>query len=85
MKMTSTMNTPPILGPSKFRMLPKELMTKARPEHHQKRLFIPVHAFEVLDFPVRVRPVESLVNGVCRGSVRLIRLLREGKARGCAA
>jgi hypothetical protein len=73
MKITRTMNTPPILGSTKFRMLPKKLMTKARPKHHQKRLFIPVHAFEVLYFPVPVRSVESLGNGVCRSNVRLIR------------
>lgn len=61
--MTSTMNTPPILGPSRFRMVPKKLMSKARPERHQKRLLIPVHAFEVLDFPVQVRRVH-IVNAV---------------------
>src|SRR4029077_4395761 len=43
MKMTSTINTPPILGPTRFRILSKKLMTKARAEHHQKRQFIPVH------------------------------------------
>jgi hypothetical protein len=74
MKMTSTMNTPPMLGPIKFRLLPKKLMTKTRPEHHQKRLFVPVHAFEVLDFPVLVRPVEARGNGVWDSSARLIRL-----------
>jgi hypothetical protein len=74
MKMTNTINAPPILRPIKFRMLPKKLMTKARREHHQKRLFIPVHAFEVLAFPVRVRRVESLGNGVCRSGARLNRL-----------
>ena len=83
--MTTTINTPRILGSTNFRMLPKKLMTKTRPEPHQRRLFIPVHAFEALDFPVRVRPVESLANGVCRSSARLIRLLREGKAGGCSA
>ena len=69
--MTITINTPPIMGLAKFRMLPKKLMTKARPEHHQKRLFIPVHTFEALDFPVRVRRVHC-ARGV-RSSGRLIR------------
>jgi hypothetical protein len=57
MEMTRTMNTRPILGRSKFRMLPKKFMIQARPEHHLKRLSIPIHAFEPLDFPVRVRRV----------------------------
>jgi hypothetical protein len=62
MKMADTMNAPPILGPTRLRMVPKKFMTEARPEHHEKRLFIHVHAFEILEFPVRVR--HAMVNEV---------------------
>jgi hypothetical protein len=82
--MTNTINTPPILGPIKFRMLPKKLTTKARPEHHQKRLFVPVYAFEVLDFPVRVPRIESLGNEMHRGMSDSF-AIKKVKPSGCYA
>jgi hypothetical protein len=48
-------------------------MTKTRSKHSRKRLFIALSEFEVLDFLVRVRPVESLGNKLCRTTVRVIR------------
>jgi hypothetical protein len=43
------------LGSAKFRSFPEKLMTKKQRTDHDKKLFIPLHTFEVLDFPVRVR------------------------------
>jgi len=37
-------------------------MTKSQRKDHHEKLFIPLHTFEVLDFPVRVRRMESLGN-----------------------
>lgn len=48
-------------------------MTKTRSKHSRKRLFIAISAFEILDFPVPVRPVESLGNKLCQTTVRVIR------------
>jgi len=66
------MSTPLFFGPTKLRMVPERLMTKAREEHHQNRLLIAIHTFELLNFPVRVRSIESLGIGMHRGGVRLI-------------
>jgi len=72
MKMTTMMDAPSFLNSRKFRSFPDK-SKKPRKDHH-KKLFIPVHTFEVLAFPVRVRPVESLGDAVHGGGVRIIRL-----------
>jgi hypothetical protein len=63
MKMTTTKDAPPILGSPRFRSFLEKLMATRQRKDHHKKLFIPLHTFEVLDFPVRVRLVESLGNG----------------------
>jgi hypothetical protein len=75
MKMTTTIDAPPALGSPKLRSFPEKLK-KERQDHH-KKLFISLHTFEVLNFPVRVRRVESPGVEAHRGSVRLIRLKTE--------
>jgi len=74
MKTTTTIDVPPILGSPQFRSFPEKLMTKKQRKDRHKKLFIPLHTFEVVDFPVRVRPVESLGDAVHGGGVRVIRL-----------
>jgi hypothetical protein len=74
MKMTTTIDAPPFLDSPKFRSFPEKLTTKKQRKDHPNKLFIPLHTFEVLDFPVRVRRVESLGNEMRRDGVRLIRL-----------
>jgi hypothetical protein len=73
----TNMNTPlemrPSLGSPSVRKLGRASMTRAGSKHSIKRLFIAVSAFEFLDFPVRVRSVESLGNKLCRTTVRVIR------------
>jgi hypothetical protein len=63
----------PSLGSPSVRKLSRALMTKARGKNSGKRIFITLSEFEVLDFPVRVRPVESLGKKLCRTTVRVIR------------
>jgi hypothetical protein len=73
MKMTITIDTPPILGSPKFRNFPKKLTTQKQRKDHHKKLFIPLLTFEALDFPVPVRRIEFPGDEVHRGGVRLIR------------
>ena len=47
--------------------------TKKQPKDHDRKLFIPLHTFEVIDFPVRMRRDESLGKGVYLRGGRLIR------------
>ena len=49
-------------------------MTTTRSKHRQKRLFIAISEFEILDFPVRVRRIEFLGNEVQRSRSPLIRI-----------
>lgn len=72
-KMTTMTNTPPVLGWTRFRSFPEKLTTKRQQKDHHKKLFIPLHTFEVLDFPVRMRRVECLCNEVHQGGVRFMR------------
>jgi len=65
-------------------MLPKKFMTKARSGHFEERLFIPVRAFEVLDFPVRVRRIESSGNE-CVRAMSASFTVKNGKPGGCYA
>jgi hypothetical protein len=84
MKTTTTIDLPPILRSPKFRSSPDKLTTRKQRKGHHKKLFIPLHTFEVLDFPVRVRHIESLGNEVHLGGVRLI-TIKKGKPNGCYA
>ena len=65
-------DTPPIWDSPKLGTFPERLMTKTRLESHRERLFIPVHTFEVLDFPVQVRLREYLGNEVASPERRYI-------------
>jgi len=69
-KITDTDRT---LGWRNYRIVGRRLMTPTRSKHSRKRLFITLSEFEILDFPVRVRLVESLGNELCRSTVRVIR------------
>ena len=73
MDMTTTLDMRPSLGSRRFRKFGRGLMTRTRNKHSGQRLFIAISAFDILDFPVRVRPVESLGNKLCLTTVRVIR------------
>jgi hypothetical protein len=69
--MTTTLDKRPGLGSRSFRKFGRGLMTKTRSKHSRKRLFVAISAFEILDFPVRVRLVESPGNKLCPATVRV--------------
>jgi hypothetical protein len=73
MKMTTTMDAPPIWDSREFRSFPQKLITKKQCKDHHKKLFIPLHTFEVHVFPVLVRRIESQGNEAHRAGVRLFR------------
>ena len=72
MKMTTTIDAPPFLNSRKFQTFPEKFTTKKQRKDHHRKLFIPLRTFEVVDFPVRVRRVESLGNEARGNGVRLI-------------
>ena len=84
MKMTTTIDAPPVLRSPTFRSFPEKLMTKKQRKDHHKKLFIPLHTFEVLDFPVRVRRIEPLETR-CIGAVSDSFAIKKGKPSGCYA
>ncbi len=59
-------------------------MTKKQRKDHHRKLFIPLHTFEVLDFPVRVRRIEPLETR-CIGAVSDSFAIKKGKPSGCYA
>lgn len=81
MKTTTTIDPPFILDPLKCQSFPERLTTKKQRKDHHEKLFIPLHTFEVLDFPMRVRRIESHGNEVRQSGVRLIRH-KKGKPSG---
>jgi hypothetical protein len=70
--MAAALEMRPGLDSRRFREFGRALMTKKRSKRSRQRLFIAVSTFEILDFPVRVQPVESLGNQLCRTTVRVI-------------
>ena len=72
MTISTTMASSSILSPPTFHGFVEKLFAKKQRKDSRAKLFIPLHAFEVFDFTMRLRRIESPGNKKRRDVVQVM-------------